>query len=384
MGKSLDAVLVEINKKFGSNTAQVASEAKGLDYIRIPTGIFALDLAVGGGYGLPRGRVSLIVGEKSSGKTTVCKKTMATWQKYCRFCNSEIYVNDNGKKTCTCKKAVPMKVVYIDGEGTYDPVWARALGVNNEEVIMVQPDYAEQAVDVAEALIRTGEVDLLIVDSIAGLVPSIEVEGSADDQNVGVHARLMNRFMRAIQSGINSLGMNYEHKPHVILVNQYREKVGVMFGNNLTLPGGKGQEFTASIKIEMRSSSKIGENGAINPKQESNYNKQIEIVGAEMNFEVTKNKTYPPFKRGSFRVFSQDVCNSSLDVMKGQVNTEEQLLAKAVQYGIIKANGSWYSYKDTKLGQGLVKTAQNLMENEAMYEEIHDMTLARVAELNEA
>jgi len=841
---SLEETLAAINKKFGKGTIMPVSEAKSLNYIRIPTGIFSLDVAVGAGYGLPRGRVSLIIGEKSTGKTTICMKTIATWQKYCRFCNTEIKDRiieiepkeeikpevkeevkpavKGGKNTpepvkgkkppeppkgkkppeppkeekkkvqkivtkCECGKNKRMVCVYLDGEGTYDPLWASHHGVDNTSVIMLQPEFAEQCADVVEELIRTGDVDLIIVDSIAALVPASEIEASAEDQQMGTHAKMVNRMClegnqrvineltgelirvkdlkagvtltsvgednkirknvvtevfktgrkdclrinntlvltkdhlvftdsgwveagkltrnhliarpknlpvfttgtsdffnvearllgyalsaegnpeawkrggkhevedkrraieffgerlplltfedysqilsldlgkaphlrryrdlfikhnlsketlgiipkaifggditqiknfieamwtggglvnptektltyltvsetlayqlrhlllrfgvwaslgvsefssrsypygkrylltvagkqnvkrfyeafslldekqdrlkriverwknqselpipaqeqctkkevetliallkkkkisgtdvccfiglcrnaypehkvytyeilknlvvkfglqelipmlesdlwyepiinieeygteevydismkneenflceeyvvhncRALSSSMNSLGIECETKPHVILINQKRDKLGFFGGT--TIPGGKGQWYTAGIIVDMRTPHKIGENGKLDPKQDSSdYYKTVETVGSLHNFEVVKNKTYIPFKRGSFRIYGQTCNNESLSVRKGEINTEEQILRVGLNTGAILLRGTSYVFQDVIFGIGKEKALQALKSNPELQEKIKVVILENI------
>lgn len=388
---NLDKVIMQINKKYGKTTLMRASEAKGLQYIRIPTGIFNLDLGMGIGTnglcGIPRGRVILLKGDESTGKTTLCKKHIVEAQKICRHCNTYInaYITstklENGnveitfidKETgeviedkstlCKCGNPEPMKCVYLDAEGGYDPVWAKTLGVDNNRVYLIQPDYAEQGIDIAEALIRTGEIDVLIIDSIPALVPSVEIEESSADGQVGVHPRLINKLMRLITSGVNSLGLDNPYKPTIIAINQKRMKIGVLFGSPETIPGGKGQNFTASIIIDLKSIGKVDENGDAWTSK-----KGTEPVGNVIKWYIEKNKTSPPFKRGTFTIFSED---TNIGYLKGEIDNPTQVIRFAEKLGLIKKGGSWFSYKDIKV-QGETNFIVELLDNEELYQELKE------------
>lgn len=327
----LDIVLKQIDKKYGKGTV-----IKGSDYPKLPrfsSGVFSLDVEVGGG--IPRGRVLILTGNESTGKSTVAQKIMATAQETCSICNVGLTVDhETGEIRCpSCEEYRPFNCFYCDIEGTFDPVWFEALGGNSENIYLFQPEFAEQAVDVIEAIIRTGEVDIIVIDSIAMMSPAVEIEKSAEDHLIGNHAKLVNRMMRAIQAGFNSLGIDNMHKPTVLLINQLREKVGVMFGNPDTMPGGRGQSFASSITLKFfaRPSEKLYE--SIGDKKP---------VGQQIRFNVEKNKTYPPHKQGIFTLYTDT--SEEYGVSKGKVDNSLSILRYGVRYGIVQKAGSWFSY----------------------------------------
>lgn len=371
MISKLDEAILDINKKFGKNSIKKVSEAKSLDYIRIPTGILPLDLAIGGG--LPRGRVSELIGKKSTIKTTACKKTISVWQKYCRECSTEIKTRKNKKsESCKCGKNEKMQIIYIDSEGTYDKKWAEAIGVNNEEILLVQPENLEEVIEIIKTMIRTNKVDLIIFDSIASSVPIVEREKPVEDHNVGVGAKILNKMCRLITSSFNYLNLDCVNKPHIILINQPREKVGVMFGSNKTIPGGLGQEHLSSITIEFTHLAKIGEDGNKNPK--NSPEDPVNIVGQMCSFEVQKNKTYPPFKKGWFTIYNQDCKN--LNVKKGSFDNKNQLIRYLEYFQIITKDKNTYFYKEEKLG--IKKQFLLLLEEEILYNKFYKLLLERI------
>lgn len=326
---ALQKTIAEINKRFPDSIKR-ASELLDSTGIRIPTGIFSLDTIIGGG--LPRGRISLFRGEFSSAKTTVLLKAFATWQRHCRECNTEIKPNDG----CRCGKNEPMRCAFVDLEG-YDPVWAAALGVDNDALLLAQPDFAEMAIDITDALIRSGGVDLIAFDSIAEAAPATEIEEQSDRSFPGLHARLMNLFMRKVKAALNSLGMDNPQKPHIILVNQIRHKVGQLYGDPRTMPGGKGQEFAASIIIEFRKVSRIQDDG-----KEVTTKGDREIIGERFEAYTPKNKTFPPFQKAQFIFYNQDV--EEQGIFKGDTNYVDQVIDYAVHLGIIRKSGAWFYY----------------------------------------
>lgn len=277
----------------------------------------------------------ILTGNESTGKSTVAQKIMATAQETCSICNVGLTVDhETGEIRCpSCEEYRPFNCFYCDIEGTFDPVWFEALGGNSENIYLFQPEFAEQAVDVIEAIIRTGEVDIIVIDSIAMMSPAVEIEKSAEDHLIGNHAKLVNRMMRAIQAGFNSLGIDNMHKPTVLLINQLREKVGVMFGNPDTMPGGRGQSFASSITLKFfaRPSEKLYE--SIGDKKP---------VGQQIRFNVEKNKTYPPHKQGIFTLYTDT--SEEYGVSKGKVDNSLSILRYGVRYGIVQKAGSWFSY----------------------------------------
>jgi recombination protein RecA len=381
---SVEDIMATINKKYGVTVMAKASKAKSLSGARGSSGIFDLDVALGGGW--TKGRIHVLKGEFSSGKTLVSTKTIASYQRHCRHCNTpftaihQTVYDPNGEiayqasysfddvvptyqvtdeqheagldstefnaqyvfEGCECGTNEPNNCTFIDAEGTFHPEWTEAQGVIVDLLNIVVPDFAEQAIDIVEALSRTGMIDLLVVDSVPALTPSAEVEKSAEDNLVGTHARLMNRFMRVLQSALNSLGMDVEQKPTIILINQLRQKVGVMFGNPETSPGGKGIDFTASTIVRMRMSQRV----KINKTTGKVVDKDGFAVASSLGFQVTKNKTFKPFEEGEFRVDTDNF--PEFGYIKGKVNNEEQIIKKAGEYDVVnKGGGGYYSYITT-------------------------------------
>jgi recombination protein RecA len=365
----LDIVLKQIDKKYGKGTVIRGSQYPAL--ARFSSGIFAIDAEIGGG--IPRGRVLIFTGNESTGKTTVAKKAIATAQNTCRVCGSRFTVDEDGVIGCPqCEDGgTPMTAFYCDIEGTFDPVWFSELGGNNESLYLFQPEFAEQAVDVVEAIIRTGDVDVIVVDSIAMMSPAVEIEKSAEDQMMGTHAKLVNRMMRAIQAGFNSLGTDNLKKPTVILINQIREKVGVMFGSPDTMPGGRGQSFASSITLKFfaRPSERLCESAG-DKKQ----------VGQQIRFNVEKNKTFPPHRSGLFTLYTDD--SEEYGVHKGKVDNALSILKYGIRYGVVTKAGSWLSYINRQ-GEGLRTQGEDkflieLEKNPALLKEIATAVMALV------
>lgn len=330
MTSKLDSVLKQIDKKYGKGTVIRGSEYPPIP--RISSGVFALDAETGGG--LPKGRILIFTGNESTGKSTVAMLAAAQAQKTCKNCLEEMVYKGDELVCRNCDDGVPQQAFYCDIEGTFDPVWFAHLGGDPDELYLFQPEFAEQAVDVIEAVIRSGGVDLLVVDSIAMMSPAQEIEKSAEDNMIGVHARLMNRMMRAIQSGFNSLGMDNVHKPTVILINQLREKVGVLFGSPDTMPGGRGQSFASSITVKFfaRPSERLYE--SVGDKKS---------IGQQIRFNVEKNKTFPPHRQGIFTLYTD--WSEEYGVSKGEVDNVAQIIRYGMRFGIINKAGSWFSYQ---------------------------------------
>lgn len=402
-----------INAKYKTHVMEVASKAKSANGVRVSTGIFALDMALGGGF--HKGRIHVIKGEYSTGKTFVTTKTVATAQRHCRHCNTPLHTitqtvtTEDGELVkqqdygfldvipqyvpteeefdagldadnfltsyafdgCECGANEPHNCVFVDAEGTFHPGWSEAQGVINDLLNLVEPEFAEQAIDIVEALARTGMIDVLIVDSVPALTPSAEIEKSAEDSLIGIHARLMNRFMRVLQSAINSLGMDTEMKPCIILINQIRLKVGVMFGNPETSPGGKGIDFTASTIVKMLAVNRLLYNRATGKFVEKRTSNDIINVGVQANFNIPKNKTFKPFEEGNFRIDTDTLPGHGFQ--KGQVNNEEKVVEYAAKLGIVVLAGSWYSYvsddgREVK-GQG-APAFTNVLVKADLFEEV--------------
>lgn len=349
----LEKLIRQANKKYGEGTI-----IRGNDYPtlqRVSTGIFALDVEIGGG--VPKGRIVIFTGNESTGKTTVSKLTIAQFQRTCRNCMRRMDNLDVGE-VC-CENPEPHKAFFVDIEGTFDPVWFEALGGDLGSLYLSQPQFSEQAVDIVEAVIRTGDVDIIVVDSIAMMSPAEEVEKSAEDLIVGTHAKLINRMMRSIQAAFNSLGSQNKRKPCVILINQLREKVGIMFGNPTVMPGGKGQKFANSIMVSFsaRGSERLYE--TIGNKEDR------KPVGTTLRFVVDKNKTFPPHRRGQFTLYTDD--SEEYGVIKGEVDNEIQIVRYGVRFGLITKSGSWFTYKNVKeQGEGAMGRA--ILENTSLRE----------------
>ena len=322
---ALDGALKQIEKKYGAGAVMRLGQTKALNVDAIPTGSMTLDMALGIG-GVPRGRIVEIYGPESSGKTTVALSIIAQAQK------------------------MDGEVAFIDVEHALDPVYAKALGVNIDNLLVSQPDSGEQALEIAEALIRSGAIDVIVLDSIAAMTTRAEIDGEMGDLHVGQLARLMSQAMRKLTAAISKSNCV------AIFINQVREKIGVMYGNPETTPGGRALKFYASVRIEVRKGEVIKSGN--------------EIIGADTKCKVVKNKVAPPFKECHF------------DMMYGQgISRTGEVLDLAVELDIIKKGGSWFSYKDQKLGQGRDNVKELLKNDEALMKEIEEQILARKDEI---
>jgi len=313
--QALDMALRQIEKQFGKGSIMKLGENEIQKIATIPSGSLALDVALGiGGY--PRGRVIEIYGPESSGKTTVALHAIAEAQK------------QGGQ------------AAFIDAEHALDPTYARALGVNIEELLLSQPDTGEQALEIAEALVRSGAVDIIAVDSVAALVPKAEIEGEMGDAHVGLQARLMSQALRKLSGAINKSNTT------AIFINQIREKVGVMFGNPETTPGGRALKFYSSVRLEVRRAETLKQGN--------------DMVGNRARIKVVKNKVAPPFKQ------------AEVDIMYGEgISKEGEILDIGSDLDIVTKSGAWYSYNKERLGQGRENAKQFLKENPDMMDEIH-------------
>ncbi|WP_123054033.1 recombinase RecA [Clostridium sp. JN-1] len=311
--KALDSALTQIEKQFGKGSIMKLGENSVLDLDAISTGCLDLDIALGIG-GIPKGRVVEIFGPESSGKTTVALHIIAEAQK------------------------AGGAAAFIDAEHALDPGYAKKLGVDIENLIVSQPDTGEQALEIAEALVRSGAIDVIVVDSVAALVPKAEIEGEMGDSHVGLQARLMSQALRKLTGAIN------KSKCSVVFINQLREKVGVMFGNPETTPGGRALKFYSSVRLDVRRIDSIKQGD--------------EIVGNRTRVKVIKNKVAPPFKQAEF------------DIMYNQgISREGNVLDVGVREELVQKSGSWFSYKETRLGQGRENAKQFFRENpKIMYE----------------
>lgn len=305
--KALEIALNQIEKQFGKGSIMKLGEQSHLNVDVIPTGSLALDAALGVG-GIPRGRVIEIFGPESSGKTTVALHIIAEAQK-------------RGGAAA-----------FIDAEHALDPVYAKNLGVDIDNLLVSQPDTGEQALEIAEALVRSGALDVIVVDSVAALVPRAEIEGEMGDSHIGLQARLMSQALRKLTGAIS------KSKTTAIFINQIREKVGIMFGNPETTPGGRALKFYASIRMEVRKVDSLKQG--------------VDLVGNRTKVKVVKNKVAPPFKQAEF------------DIMYGQgISKEGNILDMAVELDVIKKSGAWYSFGDERLGQGRENAKDFLKEN---------------------
>jgi recombination protein RecA len=311
---ALDMALKQIEKQFGKGSIMKLGEQSDRKISTIPSGSLALDVALGVG-GYPRGRVIEIYGPESSGKTTVALHAIAEVQ---------------GKGG---------QAAFIDAEHALDPVYAQKLGVNIDELLLSQPDTGEQALEIAEALVRSGAIDIIVIDSVAALVPKAEIEGEMGDSHVGLQARLMSQALRKLSGAIN------KSKTIAIFINQIREKVGVMFGNPEITPGGRALKFYSSVRLEVRRAEQLKQGN--------------DIVGNKTKIKVVKNKVAPPFRV------------AEVDIMYGEgISKEGELIDMASEIDIVQKSGSWYSYNDERLGQGRENAKLFLKENPDLRNEI--------------
>ena len=325
---ALEGALKQIEKKYGAGAVMRLGQTKTLNVDAIPTGSMTLDMALGIG-GVPRGRIVEIYGPESSGKTTVALSIVAQAQK------------------------AGGEAAFIDVEHALDPVYAQALGVNIDDLLVSQPDSGEQALEIAEALIRSGAIDVIVLDSIAAMTTRAEIDGEMGDLHVGQLARLMSQAMRKLTAAISKSNCV------AIFINQIREKIGVMYGNPETTPGGRALKFYSSVRIEVRKGEVIKSG--------------TDVIGACTRCKIVKNKVAPPFKECEF------------DLMYGTgISRTGEVLDLAVDLDIIKKGGSWFSYKDQKLGQGRDNVKELLQNDENLMKEIEEQILARKDELKAA
>ena len=311
--KALQTALAQIEKQFGKGAVMKLGQNSSLNVEAIPTGSLSLDIALGIG-GVPRGRIVEIYGPESSGKTTVALHIVAEAQK------------------------MGGEAVFIDVEHALDPVYAQALGVDIDSLLVSQPDTGEQALEICEALVRSGAIDVVVVDSVAAMTTKAEIEGEMGDSFVGLQARLMSQALRKLTGAIS------KSNAVCIFINQLREKIGVMYGNPETTPGGRALKYFASVRIDMRRIETL---------------KSGEIIGNLTRVKVVKNKVAPPFREAEF------------DIMYGEgISREGEIIDLAVKLDIIKKSGSWYSYEGNRIGQGRDKVKQYLKENPDVREQI--------------
>ena len=319
---ALDDAISQIEKKFGKGSVMRLGDRTAVDVDVIPSGSLTLDKALGiGGY--PKGRIIEIYGPESSGKTTLTLHAIAQALK------------QGGK------------AAFIDAEHAIDPVYAKNLGVDIDELILSQPDSGEQALEIAEMLVRSGVIDLIVIDSVAALVPQVELDGEMGDAAVGLQARLMSKALRKLSGVMNKTNCT------VIFINQLREKIGVMYGNPETTTGGRALKFYSSVRVEIRRSEQIKQNG--------------EIVGNKANIKVVKNKVAPPFK------------TTQVDIIYGKgISRDGEILDLAVEGDIVEKSGAWYAYNGEKIGQGRENAKNFLLEHPAIFAEVEEKVKAQL------
>ena len=359
----LDKIVAEVNKKYGEGTILRADEAKSLVTERIPTGVFDFDMRIGGGF--PRGRITVIKGEYSTGKSVLCLLAAANAQRHCRHCGCAFeYVDLLGEVhelDCKCGKKNPMRVVILDAEHSFDADWAAKWGLDVSETYVIQTEYAEQAIDVADACIRSRECDFLLVDSVAALTPSVEVEESAEKWQIGVFARLMNKAMRKWTSAINSYGMQSEEMCTIVLINQLRMSLGG-YRPTTTSPGGKGIDFFESVEVRLKRVGEVTAKGTDRP------------LGIEVEYVIKKNKTAPLMPGGLFKLF---FVGERGGYQIGDTDNDVQVLRLASYWNLIEKGGSWYTFPDGQKVQGDEKAAAVLRQDPKLMLRFQEMIRER-------
>ncbi len=321
--KALKLTIDKIDKDFGKGSVMKMGDKEKQEIDSISTGSLGLDIALGIG-GFPKGRVVEIYGPESSGKTTIAIHAIAEAQKQGGIC------------------------AFIDAEHAFDPTYAKNLGVDIDNLLISQPDYGEQALEIADRLILSGAIDLVVVDSVAALVPKGELEGEMGDSKMGLQARLMSQALRKLTATINKTGCC------CIFINQLREKIGVMFGNPETTTGGNALKFYSSVRLDIRRSTQIKDGD--------------EVIGNRTRVKVVKNKVAPPFRKTEF------------DIMYGQgISKVGEIIDLSVEHDIVKKSGSWYSYAENKLGQGRDSVKQLLIDNPELSDEIETKVRQKLA-----
>lgn len=314
--KNLEMALSQIEKQFGKGSVMRMGERTSMGIEAISTGAMSLDIALGIG-GLPKGRVTEIYGPESSGKSTLAMHVVAEAQRNGGIC------------------------AYVDAEHAMDPVYAKAIGVDIDELLISQPDTGEQALEITDMLIRSGSIDVIVIDSVAALTPRAEIEGDMGDTHVGLQARLMSQALRKLTANLN------KSNTICVFINQLREKIGVMFGSPETTPGGRALKFYSSVRLDIRRIESIKDG--------------VEVVGNRTRVKVVKNKVAPPFKQAEF------------DIMYGKgISREGSLLDVGVDLGLVKKSGAWYTYEGEQLGQGRENAKQFLTDTPEIMMEISD------------
>ncbi len=320
--KALEMALGQIEKQFGKGSVMKMSDKGTMAIESVPTGALSLDVALGIG-GLPRGRVTEIFGPEASGKSTLAMHVVAEAQRNGGVC------------------------AYVDAEHAMDPVYAAKLGLDVDELLISQPDTGEQALEITDMLVRSGAIDVIVIDSVAALTPRVEIEGDMGDTHVGLQARLMSQALRKLTANLN------KSQTICVFINQLREKIGVMFGSPETTPGGRALKFYSSVRLDIRRIEAIKDG--------------VEIVGNRTRVKVVKNKVAPPFRQAEF------------DIMYGRgISREGCLLDLGVDLNIVKKSGAWYTYEGEQLGQGREKAKVFLTENPEIMVEVQDRILKEV------
>ena len=321
--KALEAAMSQIEKQFGKGSVMKLGEFKAMEIEAIPTGALSLDMALGIG-GVPRGRIIEVFGPESSGKTTLALHVVAEAQK------------------------MGGEAAFIDAEHALDPVYAKKVGVDIDNLIVSQPDTGEQALEITESLVRSGALDVIVVDSVAALVPKAEIDGDMGDSHMGLQARLMSQALRKLAGAIN------KSKTVLIFINQLREKIGVMFGNPETTTGGRALKFYASVRLDIRKVENIKQDG--------------EVKGNRVRVKVIKNKVAPPFREAEF------------DVVYGEgISKAGNILDMAVNMDIIEKSGSWFSYNGDRIGQGRENVKKYLQDNNDILKDVEEKVRANFA-----
>ena len=321
--KALEVAMSQIEKQFGKGSVMKLGEFKAMEVEAIPTGALSLDIALGIG-GVPRGRIIEVFGPESSGKTTLALHVIAEAQK------------------------MGGEAAFIDAEHALDPVYAKKLGVDIDNLIVSQPDTGEQALEITESLVRSGALDVVVVDSVAALVPKAEIDGDMGDSHMGLQARLMSQALRKLAGAIN------KSKTVLIFINQLREKIGIMFGNPETTTGGRALKFYASVRLDIRKIENIKQDG--------------EVKGNRVRVKVIKNKVAPPFREAEF------------DIVYGEgISKAGNILDMAVNMDIIEKSGSWFSYDGNRIGQGRENVKKYLKENPEVLAEVEEKVRANFA-----
>ena len=318
--KALDMALKQIEKNFGQGAVMKMGERSTMAIEAVPTGALALDVALGIG-GIPRGRIAEIFGPESSGKTTLALHLVAEAQRNGGIC------------------------AFIDAEHALDPVYAKAIGVDVDELLISQPDTGEQALEITDTLVRSGAIDVLVIDSVAALTPRAEIEGEMGQSHVGLQARLMSQALRKLTGNLS------KSKTICVFINQLREKIGVMFGSPETTPGGRALKFYSSVRLDIRRIESIKDG--------------VEVVGNRTRVKVVKNKVAPPFRQAEF------------DIMYGEgISREGSVLDLSVEHDIIKKSGAWYTYEGEQMGQGRENAKKFLRENPEIMVELTERVMS--------